>query len=760
MSGFGRQIIISGISILCLWAVVAQCAQLPTDDDIAQQAASARKVFGEFMRDSLALRLRYQYTNRFLNTEDSTALVAFAQKAHTELGDIYESQSAIKERIEDYEGFDWDSLYGQTGLWRRLYSDLQKTAVMQCRTDLYGAVGSGQTRRKEILERIIAKCDSPKSDFGSANAALLKARAFEIMSRTDDDYRRRAREVLDSHGGPDDVGEHAFYEARLLDMQLAEVTTPVQFYALATALGASGSSDDFELNVSLALLEIKLRMPGDTKLLKAVTDEWPGLKSVLGEFVLDQLSQLSIAGRLNAESLEEISPLEITMALSAIASGDAARYGTLVEKISSIKKFQTPLAMYVHAEAITATDPSAAIKYYIKAAMAIDRGGDDDLALSPADIASRAARVAYSLYYKDANYLDTARLTLEYYSRAAGDDIDEQLEYLYAEVLSRSDKTNTARQLLEKISSSQGRFSQEAKVDLMAHRIRESAGDPFAKVQIAKQLERMIDATATQAPDSRAHVKAVELFCRLLLEDGDPASAERVLDMLDKLGIAEAGDFTLVGATALYKLNRHAEAIQLLAGNVDEMTCAAAGGVYAMLAEVLQQLDLYESPAGATALPVQFTKLTEFCTNCVDRQLRGHVELVWVEFTLLTAGGDKDALAAAETVLGRLKDQGFAGHTDWARCKARLLMEQSRYAEAFELWAQVRATEKFDPDTDIKSISWWRAKYYELFCFLNASDANAEKVTHAIEILHATHDRIPAPWAAKFQALKNTESSE
>jgi hypothetical protein len=510
------------------------------------------------------------------------------------------------------------------------------------------------------------------------------------------------------------------------------------------------------LNVSLALMEIKLPEPHDTRLLKVVTDKWPGLKSILGAFVLDRLYRLRAQGRLDADSLQKRTPLEINMALAAAAK-DAPRHADLVEKISSIKKFQTPLSMYVHAEAIADTDPPAAIKNYIKAAMALQRGDDGDTALTPADLASRAARLAYSLYYKDKNYLDTARLTLEYYSQTAGDDIDAQLQYLYAEILTRSERTPAAHQLLQKIAAAGGKFSQQAAVDLIAHRIKESAFDPIARVRIAKQLEHMIEGP-DKLDSTTARLKAVELYCNLQLEHRDPRSAQKVLDTLDRLDIAETGDFTLLAATALYKLDRHAEAIQLLADNTDHMTCAAAGGIYTMLAELLQQLDLHASQPAPAALTDPFTKLTAFCTNCADPQSKGHMQLLLIEFILLTPAPDKNTLAAVENTLTRLADQGLTDTTDYTRSKARLLMAQSQYAQAFELWSQLRAAEETAPPTTTKSIAWWRAKYYELFSFQKASQKNTQKVTHAVEILEATHQSIPNPWRQRIQILKTTDS--
>ena len=309
MGGVIRHIIISGIAILCVCAPAALCGQPPTGKDIQRQATDSGSIFGEFMRSSLTLRLRYQYSDGFPSQKDPTELADLARTAGAKLSDVHESQSAIKEQIANYEGSNWDALYGKTELWRKLCADLQRTAVLQCRVDLYRAVGSEQAERKKILQEIIEKCESPKSGLGPANTALLKARAFEIMGRTDDAYKPKAREILRSLNAPDKIGDYAFCQARVLDMQITGAESHDQLRALADLIRTRNCGNDFEFNVALALMEIKLPGLGDRQMLRAAIARWPALRIVLGEFILARLADLNAQGRLNTESLSKISDL-------------------------------------------------------------------------------------------------------------------------------------------------------------------------------------------------------------------------------------------------------------------------------------------------------------------------------------------------------------------------------------------------------------------------------------------------------------------
>jgi hypothetical protein len=53
-----------------------------------------------------------------------------------------------------------------------------------------------------------------------------------------------------------------------------------------------------------------------------------------------------------------------------------------------------------------------------------------------------------------------------------------------------------------------------------------------------------------------------------------------------------------------------------------------------------------------------------------------------------------------------------------------------------------------------QSYDWWRAKYYELYCFFNCKVIDKKDIGHVINVLQGTYGKIPGPWGEKFDALK------
>jgi hypothetical protein len=82
-------------------------------------------------------------------------------------------------------------------------------------------------------------------------------------------------------------------------------------------------------------------------------------------------------------------------------------------------------------------------------------------------------------------------------------------------------------------------------------------------------------------------------------------------------------------------------------------------------------------------------------------------------------------------------------------------MQKKQWGEASRLWQTVRgAYEPRDRTAKARAWHWWRAKYYELYCYRNLSDASKEDVAHAIKILGTLYDPPPAVWGEKLKSLE------
>ena len=100
-----------------------------------------------FLSQTFTIRMQYEYSGRFLNRQDKETLLKAAQQASADLEQIANTQLAMKQAIELYQKDDWETLFGQTGLWRKLAADLLITN-RQTRNRLLSRTDNRQPRNR------------------------------------------------------------------------------------------------------------------------------------------------------------------------------------------------------------------------------------------------------------------------------------------------------------------------------------------------------------------------------------------------------------------------------------------------------------------------------------------------------------------------------------------------------------------------------------------------------------------------------------
>ena len=132
---------------------------LPTAQDINDAAQKAKQTYDTFFSQTFAIRMQYEYSGRFLNQQDKDTLCKAAQQASADLEQIANTQLAMKQTIESYQKDDWEALFGQTGLWRKLAADLTNTQTGKLEIDSYLARIAGSRETEQQLFKILAKSD-------------------------------------------------------------------------------------------------------------------------------------------------------------------------------------------------------------------------------------------------------------------------------------------------------------------------------------------------------------------------------------------------------------------------------------------------------------------------------------------------------------------------------------------------------------------------------------------------------------------------
>ncbi len=132
---------------------------LPTAQDINDAVQKAKQTYDSFFTQTFTIRMQYEYSGRFLNQQDKDTLCKAAQQASADLEQIANTQLAMKQAIEAYQKDDWEALFGQTGLWRKLAADLTNTQTGKLEIDYYLARIAGNREIEQQLFKILAKSD-------------------------------------------------------------------------------------------------------------------------------------------------------------------------------------------------------------------------------------------------------------------------------------------------------------------------------------------------------------------------------------------------------------------------------------------------------------------------------------------------------------------------------------------------------------------------------------------------------------------------
>lgn len=213
------------VSVIALISIASVCwAEPPTQEQIEKPAKQANSTINDFFKDTLQERLTWHYTSAA-----PRSLYEKAKLTYKMLDEIHTQQRSLVKQIEDYEGDDWDKLYGETNLWQQASFYAQLTQLHLQTVDHWQTI-AGDNKDPE------------------------------------DKYNTRAQELYEcetqEHPDSDKIKE-AWSNFKEDDLR-----------------------NDFELNARFALVLLKT---GDDSILKEVTEKWPLYKTMLGNIILTDI---------------------------------------------------------------------------------------------------------------------------------------------------------------------------------------------------------------------------------------------------------------------------------------------------------------------------------------------------------------------------------------------------------------------------------------------------------------------------------------
>ncbi|UCC21681.1 MAG: hypothetical protein JSW23_07670 [Planctomycetota bacterium] len=488
--------------VLFLYAAAVSAGALPGAEDIESAAENARLTLEKFMQESFELRMRHEYSGRFLGEQDKEELRKLAKGASNKLLTIAEGQRKLKQQIEDYQGEDWDERYGVTGLWRRVSTDLYATKLAKCETDYYFGLTVDWSIFNKALQQLREEIISLDTTFSSAGSRLLRAKIL-ALAQIDSAWNVLATDILNSLTDQANVPEAIYFRAAIERLKMARLVTAEPLDSLAQEITQSNCADDFKLVLSLA----SLRRRYDPNGLEKTVSLWPQTEDFLGSLALADLSYSLKTEQLTEQNLQKVSIFEAELAAGAAWKDKAQDHKKLLYQLSSTKKFQTPLILYVTALAFADTSPTKAVNLLVQASRLSQSKESSKLNIELFEIAEQAAQLAYNLLAEDSTQCEPVLKAFENYVKIGGERIDKELEYIYSTILNDCGFSKEGEELLRKIANRPaGRWRNRARFELTVNAIRQKQyREPGQKGTLLRQFGSLV----TENKDCE-HAKAVK----------------------------------------------------------------------------------------------------------------------------------------------------------------------------------------------------------------------------------------------------------
>jgi tetratricopeptide (TPR) repeat protein len=248
--------------------------------------------------------------------------------------------------------------------------------------------------------------------------------------------------------------------------------------------------------------------------------------------------------------------------------------------------------------------------------------------------------------------------------------------------------------------------------------------------------------------------EALNIYCRSLLERADELSAQKVLDILSEAENTSGIQFDFFKAKALQQIGKLEQAVHYMVSAIVYDSGSLAPQVTQLLSEVVDKIEQFETQAE------DFNKMLNDCIELAkfgNKSLNNRqTALLLAEFLVFAADNEQSRLTEAESLLNTLAEETDSGDVNFLRCRARLLAEQGEFEAAAGLWAKLCEMRKDELAlTNQQSWKWWRAKYYELYCWSKLPQTRKADVTHSIEILENSFHNVPPLWAKRLSLLKS-----
>ena len=747
--------------LMCISSTFSFAAEdLPTSEDVNNLSIKAGQLYNAFLDQTGELRLKYDFCNGQLNDSDRQTLSRLARQTTDALADIEAKQDKLKARIEQYDGADWEKRYGSTGLWRKIIADLYETCLSEGETGIYYARTASLTgltadkqQRQVLLEKILEKLKSLEERGKSARLQFSKAKVMASLCEYDSQYLPPAKNEFENLLQNPQLDRINILRIELDSIRLLGENEPGRLDSLEKKIIQS-DSNEISLILSLVRAQRKLNRQQD---FQKTIKKWPQIESVVGSLLLYELGTYELDGKFDRQALQKATAFEACLAVKSAQAQGPEKYKTLLDALTKIDKFHTPLILYAAAAAWADEKPDKAIDLLISAASLHKAEPSDNLEIEPEQIARQAVALACQKYSRNLLDCDHILKTYDDYQIIAGGIKDKQLTYNYIHVLERCGRQEKADSLLKELAETgKGYWSKRAALDLIEKAIEQNKKQnlPLPE-QLLVRIADFIEQCGGNEQNTSLESEALSIYCRTLLEQNKKERLQEVAAVLTEDRLNNDPNLNCFKAIAFCRLERPGSSADYFLRAWKSPGCQIVPEVMELLSTAIEQIDQLQEEDKFPETAENCKKLALNCCRCLEGSQKKPAELLLAEISIFAANGNKDNLAEVEKLLNELNANDGVSEPDLIRCRARLLTGQGKFEQAAKLWEQLSKIYKNEYSNNIStSRHWWQAKYYELFCCFQSAQTDKKQILHTIEVLENTHRQIPDFWAEKLARLK------
>ncbi len=509
---------------------------LPTAQDINDAAQKAKQTYNSFFTQTFTIRMQYEYSGRFLNSQDKDTLCKTAQQASADLEQIANTQSAMKQAIEAYQKDDWEALFGQTGLWRKLAADLINTQTGKLEIDCYLARIAGSRETEQQLFKILAKSD---------------------------------------------LGRCAPLKASLEKIKYLGLSGPNELDNIADSLAKSDCSDNPEMLLTLAILRNKYAPAS----LQTTLSRSPQTTDLLGKLILADL--------VSDANLNSLNPATAELAAYSAWTTTPSAYRELLPALADMDQFKTPMVLYAAGISVADSAPEKAVKLLIEASALQQKKKYWLIDIKADQTAEQATRLAYDGFTQKNVDCNLALGTFDNYTRIAADKITEEMQYLYGTLLLDCGKTQEAFETFTKLADvSKSIWRDKATLELLKMKINT---DPE---KILPQLRNFVLNCAGQDEQKRAlRLEAMDIYCRAILGSDINDSARQVLNLLDTAEKTPGLRYDLFKAQAFYQSGQLEESARYMSKAIFEDSNSSVILAAQIASDTIDKIELWQKDA-------------------------------------------------------------------------------------------------------------------------------------------------------------------